>query len=615
MRDLDKRALLSNDFLLVYGDLVANIDISPALAAHKARREKDKNAIMTMILRSESVSGQPPANKSNTRATSYQDLFVIDPLKERCLHYESLSPTPAAARLRLDPNLLSSHQSLELRTDLLDTGIDICTPDVLALWSDNFDFQQPRRGFLFSVLKDYELNGKTIHVHVEGEKYAMRASSLGRYARLTQDVVGRWAFPFAPDSNLGPDQGYRMRKGGVYQEGGLVLARSCRIGRGSVVGRGTSVGEGSVVENSVIGRDCIIGRNVRIDGAFVWDNANIGDGSVVKEAVVADGAVVGKKCVVEPGALISFGVRISDGTVVQGQSRITRVKRKHDDEEEVERGESDPRLVGQDGDGFEYVDEDEEEEDTFDGLAVTSGLVYGMASLALSSESISTFHDDDLSDEPHTQRDRLAGGSFMSVESDDSMSGQAAQQARDFHHEAYTSILDSLNRGDDSANIQLELSALRLSANASEHHVRRAVVTAIIRFINQQVGCGLSVQAAVGKLLPRFKILLERTMFDHNEDDKTDQVDFMLLLQQECLRQEKGEDILARLSLRLTVDEVIQAEGLEQWWEDEKSSSGDMAKVRGKTKQVVDAVIGDSDEESEEEDDDEENEDDDESTP
>jgi translation initiation factor eIF-2B subunit epsilon len=133
---------------------------------------------------------------------------------------------------------------------------------------------------------------------------------------------------------------------------------------------------------------------------------------------------------------------------------------------------------------------------------------------------------------------------------------------------------------------------------------------AIVRFINQQVGTGLTVQAAVEKLLPRFKVLLERTMFDHSAEDKTDQVDFLLLLQQECLRQEKGEDILARLSLRLTVDDVIQAEGLEQWWEDEKSNSGDMGKVRGKTKQVVDAVIGDSDEESEEEDDDEENEDD-----
>jgi len=288
------------------------------------------------------------------------------------------------------------------------------------------------------------------------------------------------------------------------------------------------------------------------------------------------------------------------------------VKRKREDDEEFERGEPDPHLVGEGGDGFEYIDEEEEEEDKFDGLAVPSGLVYGMASLALSTESISTLHDDELSDEPHAQRDRLTASSFTSVGSDDSTSGQTAQQARDFHHEAYTSILDSLNRGDDTANIQLELSALRLSANASEHHVRRAVVTAIVRFINQQVSGGLSVQDAVEKLLPRFKILLERTMFDHDEEDKTDQVDFMLLLQQECLRQEKGEEILARLSVKLTKYDVIQAEGLEQWWEDEKSNSGNMAKVKEKTKPLVDALIGGSDEESEEEDDDEEDEEDDE---
>jgi hypothetical protein len=33
----------------VSGDTVSNVDMGPALAAHRARREKDKNAIMTMV--------------------------------------------------------------------------------------------------------------------------------------------------------------------------------------------------------------------------------------------------------------------------------------------------------------------------------------------------------------------------------------------------------------------------------------------------------------------------------------------------------------------------------------------------------------------------------------
>lgn len=44
------RQLLNQDqaFLLVHSPLVSNYDMTPALEAHKKRREADKNFIMTM---------------------------------------------------------------------------------------------------------------------------------------------------------------------------------------------------------------------------------------------------------------------------------------------------------------------------------------------------------------------------------------------------------------------------------------------------------------------------------------------------------------------------------------------------------------------------------------
>jgi hypothetical protein len=49
LRALDQKDIIKGDFILVSGDTVANVDMAPALAAHRARREKDKNAIMTMV--------------------------------------------------------------------------------------------------------------------------------------------------------------------------------------------------------------------------------------------------------------------------------------------------------------------------------------------------------------------------------------------------------------------------------------------------------------------------------------------------------------------------------------------------------------------------------------
>jgi translation initiation factor eIF-2B subunit epsilon len=363
MRDLDSRSLLTGDFLLVYGDVVSNLPLESALAAHRARRVKDKNAIMTMVLREAGAN-----HRTKARATN--PIFVVDPTKDRCLHFEQMPNKDQTHYLSIDPELLESPE-LEIRSDLIDCGIDICTPDVLALWSDNFDFQAPRKGFLHSVLKDYELNGKTFHTHIVSDHYAARVRNLHAYDSVSKDIVSRWAYPLCPDTNLVQGQSYRLQKGNVYKEEGVILARDCVIGSKTVVGRGTSIGEKTVIKNSIIGRHCQIGRNVQINGAYIWDYASVGDGSIISKSVIANEASIGRKCIIEEGALVSYGVTIGEGMKIRGEHRITRARRKQDGDGVV-RGDPDHVVVGPKGDGFEFQDSDEDDEDEpVDGLVST----------------------------------------------------------------------------------------------------------------------------------------------------------------------------------------------------------------------------------------------------
>lgn len=604
MRDLDTRAILANDFLIVYGDIISNLPLDAAMAAHRERRSKDKNAIMTMVLRE-------AGPKHRTKSQDITPVFVIDPTKDRCVHYEQMQPQSTNRRVNIDPDILKEHQEIEVRQDLIDCGIDICTPDVLALWSDNFDYEYPRKGFLHSVLKDYELNGKTIHTHIVGDHYAARVKNLSAYGAVSKDILGRWAYPICPDSNLVRDQTYRLLKGNVYREEGVVLARSCHIGAKTVIGRATAIGEGSLVTNTVIGRRCVIGRNVKIEGSYIWDDAFIGDGSVIQNAIIANEASVGKRCKIMPGALLSYGVHISDGITVKENSRITRMKRKMGyTEDEIIRGEDDVEVVGKSGTGFEYKvdEEDEDEEDV--GLGPNS--IYKMENLSLSQESISTLNseDEDWSDEEeHAARKSRSEsfGSIGSVASEDSQMDTRA--AMDFHHDAAASIYDSLQKGDDSANIQLELTALRMSADASPSQVRRAVIAAFMKRIAGLVEEGQTPAQAVKKTIAVHKVLLERTMFDRGEDhdEKPDQVEFLLLVQADLCHRKDGEQIMLYASNELIMNDVVDAEGFEQWWADEKSeASEDLKHVRSLMGQFMDAILSDSEEESSEEDESEE---------
>lgn len=609
MRDLDARAILANDFLVVYGDIISNLPIDAAMTAHRERRAKDKNAIMTMVLRE-------AGTRHRTKSQDVSPVFVIDPTKDRCVHYEQMRPHDTNRFVNIDPDTLKEHAEIEVRQDLIDCGIDICTPDVLALWSDNFDYEYPRKGFLHSVLKDYELNGKTIHTHIVNDHYAARVKNISAYGAVSKDILGRWAYPICPDSNLVRDQTYRLLKGNVYREEGVVLARSCHIGRKTVIGRATSVGEGSFISNSVIGRRCVIGRNVKIEGAYIWDDAFIGDGTVIQDAIIANEASVGKKCKIMPGALLSYGVHISDGITVKEGSRITRKKRVTGyEEDEIVTGETDVSIVGEKGSGFEYeADEDEEDEEH---LGLNHNTMYNMANLSISQESISTLNsEDDYSEGFSAGRSGRTEsfGSIGSVASDDSNLDKGA--AMDFHHEAAGSIYDSLQKGDESANIQLELTSLRMAANASPSQVRRAVVAAFMKRLAGLVEDGLSAAQAVKKTVPVHKVLLERTMFDHGEEyeEKPDQVEFLLLIQTDLCHRKDGEQLMLYTSNDLILNDVVDAEGFEQWWGDERSEGSDeMKHVRSLMGQFMDAILsGSEDESSEEEDESEEDESDDE---
>ncbi|MCJ1403384.1 hypothetical protein MMC11_006607 [Xylographa trunciseda] len=586
MRDLDKRDLITGDFLLVSGDVVSNLAIEPALARHRSRREKDKNAIMTMILREAGI-------EHRTKSRGRRPVFVVDPKKERCLHYEEMTRKPAGGRyVNIDPELLSTHGEIEIREDLIDCYVDICTPDVLGLWSDNFDYQSVRKSFLFGVLKDYELNGKTIHTYIVREQYAARVRSLRAYDAVSKDIINRWTYPLCPDSNLVRDQTYRLARGKTYFEQGVVLARGSLVKRRSVVGKDTSIGEGSTIGDSVLGRQCHIGNNVTIEGSYIWDNAVIGDGSVIKQAVIANEAVIGRHCTVEPGALISFRVRIVDNTTVSGTSRLTTATPlKYDTSTQT-----DTDLVGKGGEGYAYASDSDTDSDNSTDSA---RLIYMHPSAASSVSSVSTLHSDDDSG-PVYARDTSRRESFVSDHSDESTA-----QNRDFHLEATASILDGLSKDDSPDVIHLELLSQRLSANANDHMMRSALVSAFMKRISNMIDSGAAANEAVKAVFGRYGNLLAKMgIADKGREEKVDQVDFLALVEKECIGRGKGETLLLFVAKECYDLDVVEAEGVEQWW---VAGEGQDEGVRRLVKEFVEWLRNaesESEEESEEDEED-----------
>lgn len=215
--------------------------------------------------------------------------------------------------------------------------------------------------------------------------------------------------------------------------------------------------------------------------------------------------------------------------------------------------------------------------------------VYNIANLSLSTESIST-----LSSEVSDFGGSRTGSMGTSVTED--------EQEDHFIQDAAVSLYDSLRDKVTPDVVQLELVSLRMTANASDNQVRRAVVSAFMKRIQQIMDGGKGAGEAVRDIFGTYREIVERCTFDRDSSVKTDQVDLLLLLQQDLITRPRGDTVLLFTAKELYDLELLEEEAYEQWWEDERSSSNeDLKKVRAHTQQFVEWLANAEEEESSEE--------------
>ncbi|KAI1112541.1 eIF4-gamma/eIF5/eIF2-epsilon [Nemania sp. NC0429] len=601
LRDLEKRNIISGDFLLVHGDLVSNMSLEGALAAHKARREANRDSCMTMVLR-EAGEGD-----HHTKARAITPIFIVDPRKNRCLHYEEMDPFQADRYVDLDPTVLEGAEA-ESRSDLIDAQIDICTPDVLALWSESFDYEVPRANFLHGVLKDWELNGKLIHTEIVTEGYSARATNLQMYDAISHDVLSGWVYPFTPDCNLLKNQNFHLRGNNVYQEDDVLIGDDA-VTIDAVLGQDTHIGSKSIIKNSIIGRNCKIGSNVRLINSFIWDDVEIADDVVVEHAVIADAAYVGKGTAIREGSLLSYGVRIGEKLDIHASTVISLLT--YDNKPLG----SQSQVVGEQGKGaiFEYPEEDEAGAEELARLE--NSLIYNLDQFDLDSSSVSSFGDNDFSEDHSeaasaTPSQPTARSRLSSFASDDS----GAPNYSSFHADAVHGLLEVL-RGSvgDFDSEKLEFTSLRLANNASDVAMRKAVATAFVRraveLMNAE-GNGLdAVKAAKEALTSRIGASAFVADVGVGGDSVSEQVEFALAVQRACassakvIETGKAGNLLASMLQQMYDLDILEEEGLLAWWEDARGKEGDvMPVVRAKCQALIE-WLENAEEESDEDDD------------
>ncbi|EJU05368.1 nucleotide-diphospho-sugar transferase [Dacryopinax primogenitus] len=618
MRELDEKQLISSDFILVAGDVVSNLQIDRVVREHKERRRKNKDAIMTMVVKRSGAFHR-------TRPVGDTSVFVLDPETSECVHYEPILAEPRRRNILLPREVLEKHAEVEVRNDLIDCAIDVCSVDVPVLFSENFDYQDLRRDFVHGVLTS-DLLGKSIYCHVVEQGYAARVRDTKSYAAVSKDIISRWTYPLVPGDNLPGGDEYEYRRGNRYiSKDNVMMSRTCTIGNDTILGPSTRIHDNARIENSVIGPRCSIGPGTIIRDSFIWNDAYVEGSCVIEGCIIGQSVHIGTGSVVRKGCLIGDGTRLGPKANVVEFKRISREKPEDEDEEEgdeekhelnglvngladtvLELGEHAeayvwPDTVGADvgADGRSSSaarDADSEDEETE---------AWGnLKHLRMGDEGFDPYFSDTDSSEEEEESSLASPASGVLL----TPGGHpipdftlGPRSSANFRSECISSLERALAEGHTVDDAAIELKTLRMASNVTMTEVREVVVEFVVGLVKGDPGSAVQ-KNNITPVVERWAGLIINLV-------ASERVEVLLLLQKTCARLPNylsafkfflyafyNEDIVDSLSIRAWLKDPRSREGVG------KASEGNMEVCWKQGVQTL-AVIEADEEDSEDEDD------------
>ncbi|KAL5713419.1 hypothetical protein ACHQM5_015493 [Ranunculus cassubicifolius] len=608
LRLIYERNVIRGDFVLISGDTVSNMSLTQALFEHKERRKKDSNAVMTMVVK----TSKPSPVTNQTRLGTDELFMAIEPDTKQLLYYEDKSDNMKGI-LSLDKTLLADNSTIFLHNDKQDCYIDICSPEVLSLFTDNFDYQHLRRHFVKGLLLD-DIMGYKIFTHEIHSSYAARVDNFRSYDTISKDILQRWTYPLVPDVQFSGNRSTKLERQGIYKASDIELSRSAKIFPFTLLGAGTTVGGQTKILNSVIGDNCTIGSNVSIEGSYIWNNVTIEDGCEVRHAIVCDGVVLKSGAVVEPGAVLSFKVIIGQQFVVPAYSKVSLLPQptKQDSDEELEyadnssvenqfteldmpNGDSTPKLsdtseVGVSGVGYIWsvCDGIHEEEWRHSVAPIPVDKLKELTDAAQADQDLFTQDGSILPASGELKPDSEFANS------EDAYNDDIRDDPADFEREVEATFLRAVHEGVEQDHVIIEINSLRLSYNVLFSDCAGSIFYSIMQVAaNTPWSKKEELYKNVGGVIKEWGGLLKHYLQSIDEE-----IEVIMKFEDMCLESNKEFAPLFAQVLHLLYDQDVLSEEAIVSWASEKAEADESDKIFVKQSETFLQWLNDAEEDS-----------------
>ncbi|KAJ8011457.1 hypothetical protein DPEC_G00058410 [Dallia pectoralis] len=552
LRDVDAKTLVRNDFILVYGDVVSNIDVSQALQEHRHRRKTEKNiSVMTMVFKESA-----PGHKS--RCEEDDVIVAMDSKSKRVLHYQK---TQGLKKLQFPMNIFQQgSDEFEVRYDLLDCNISICSPQVAELFTDNFDYQT-RNDFVRGLLVNEEILGNQIHLHVTNDGYGVRVSNLQMYDSVSLDLMRRWVYPLTPEANFTNQRGLECThsRHNVYRGAGVSLGHGSQMVENVLIGQNTSIGANCHISNCIIGNSCTIGDNVVLDRAYIWNNVHISNRVKIQQSVVCDGVLVkeavvlNKQCVLAYNVVVGPNMSLPEGTVVSMH---------HPDEEE------------EDDDDDEFLSDDQVVENSKDK---TKQKAFNPAEVG--SEGKGYIWKASLDDTEDEELAQCIWGLVLNPDPVSDSESEASEGSQDVRSRSVSpemddvkvfqlEVLGTLQRGQEENigcdNLVLEINSLKYAYNITLKEVMQILTKVVLEYPFQQQETQLTSTQYTVLLLPLLKKW--SPVFKNYIKRAQDHLDCLSAVEELFLEKETHQTAMVKVLMNMYQLEILEEDAILKWF-------------------------------------------------
>ncbi|CAG9838374.1 unnamed protein product [Diabrotica balteata] len=452
LRDLDAKGLIRGDFVLLEPGTMSNVQLLPLLEKHSEIVKADKYTAMTVILQEAGIG--------HIGRNSLEDILLATDIHNRVLFYKRHSKS-RERKLNFPVEMFLENPTIYLLHNLRDTRIAICSPSVLPLFSDNFDFQT-KDDLVRGLLMNEEILEGTVYTHVlKGHQFGGAVTSWRMYQALSQQLLTKWIHPL----NL-PRKNNRMLKNDV------------------IIGPGTNIPESSRANRTILGPNVVVGTNVTLNECYVFSDTKIENGAVISHSVI------GPSCTIKANSVVKNGSILGEGTVIEKGSCIddclVQAEQPEDDEEFVKLGSK----------AYELKISDDDDDDQ-----LPSDIYMKTHRLRICEEE----NYDDSDEDGFSESEEELSYTQSPIPDDTKL--------------FFTEVIDSLTRGfDDNLlcdNLILEINSSRYAYNVTVKEVNFNVVKAIL-CISLREPIGVQYYSHLARLLSYFAPVLKNYIRNEN---------------------------------------------------------------------------------------------------